>query len=358
MIRLIILRILESYFQHRWLYLLPIVVLGLAGTAYEFIREPEYITGGTLYVKKESFLASLTSVRDSDAGWWVTPAELTVAEISELMQTEAFMRSVIMETDLAPRLDMDIDTVLETFEEARASIWMQAMGDNQIFIGGLNTDPNVAFQLVNTTIENYVQWKINADLIDSQGAQEFFDGLIVEYQADIDEIHGQLEAYLASHPEPVRGERPDLEELEISRLESELDMAEKRMSKALDKDEDARLAASQAESDARQTYLIIDAPYLPDAPNTSLTTKAVNIIVFGVIGAVLSVVGIAVGAVLDRSFRFPVDVHQTVNLPVLTTVPDLTPDQGKQSRRARRKEAKAAQTPAEGQLVYGMIADS
>ena len=325
MIRLIILRIFESYFRHRWLYLLPIVLFVIAGVIYQFVRPPMYMAGGTIYVQKESFLASLTSVRDNEGSYWITPAEATLGEISDLMQTEAFMRSVIVKTDLAPQLDMDIETVIETFTESREAVWLQEMGDNQIFVGALHENPNVSYQLVDGLVENYIQWKINADLLESAAAQDFFNNLIVEYDNNVQSIHTELETYLASHPEPVRGERPDLEQLEIDRLESELAMAEKRFSKALDKDEDARLAASQAESDARQTYVIIDAPYVPEASTTTLTSRLVSIIAFGIIGGVLSIIGIAVGAVLDRSFRFPVDVHQALNLPVLTAVPNTAP---------------------------------
>lgn len=351
MIRLIILRILESYFRHRWLYFLPIILMGIAGIVYVIVRPPNYMSGGSLYVKQESFLASLTSVRNSDAGWWVTPAESTVGEISDLLLTDAFLRSVISKTDLAPNLDLDPDTVYQTFVTAREAIGLEEMGDNQIFIGARHTDPNVAFQLVDGVIENYIQWKINADLVDSAAAQAFFSTIIQQYGEDVDRIHNELQAYLQGHPEPVRGDRPDLEQLEITRMESQLDLAEKRYSKALDKDEEAQLAASQAESDARQTYVLIDAPYVPDTPDTSKTQKAISIIVFGIIGTVISVVGIAVGAVLDRSFQFPLDVHMALNLPVLTSVPDV-----KETQKRRQQESKlSAEKPAfEQKLVKSL----
>lgn len=351
MIRLIILRILESYFRHRWLYFLPIILMGIAGIVYVFIRPDIYMSGGSLYVKQESFLASLTSVRDSDAGWWVTPAETTVGEISDLLLTDAFMRSVISKTDLGPNLNMDPDTVYETFIEARESIWLEEMGDNQVFIGAQHTDPTIAFQLVDGLIENYIQWKINADLVDSEAAQLFFSSIIQQYNEDVDRIHNELQTYLEAHPEPVRGDRPDLEQLEIDRLEAQLDLAEKRYSKALDKDEEAQLAASQAESDARQTYVLIDAPYVPEAPNTSKTQKAISVIVFGIIGMVLSIIGVAIGALLDRSFQFPIDVHMAINLPVLTSVPDM---RGTSKHRPQESKATAEKPAFDQKLVKSL----
>ena len=65
MLRLVILRILESYFRHRWLYLLPIV-LSVALAAYFVVNEKQsYYAQGVLYVQNESYLASLTNVTDN-----------------------------------------------------------------------------------------------------------------------------------------------------------------------------------------------------------------------------------------------------------------------------------------------------
>jgi hypothetical protein len=52
MARLIILRLLDSYFRHRWLNLLPIVLMiGLASASFT-LAEPEFVSRGRLYVQK------------------------------------------------------------------------------------------------------------------------------------------------------------------------------------------------------------------------------------------------------------------------------------------------------------------
>ena len=62
MARLIILRLLDSYFRHRWLNLLPIVLMiGLASASFT-LAEPEFVSRGRLYVQKAALLPSLTQL--------------------------------------------------------------------------------------------------------------------------------------------------------------------------------------------------------------------------------------------------------------------------------------------------------
>ena len=84
MARLIILRLLDSYFRHRWLNLLPIVLMiGLASASFT-LAEPEYVSRGRLYVQKASLLSSLTQI-PSDGYSWRTPTQIALSEFQELV---------------------------------------------------------------------------------------------------------------------------------------------------------------------------------------------------------------------------------------------------------------------------------
>ncbi len=328
MIRLVLLRLLESYFRHRWLYLFPVFLLMAVGVFAISREEQKYIAGGVLYVQQESFLASLTSVRDSNASWWVTPAESTVNEINELIRTNAFVRAVIQNTDLEENMSMGQTVIDNTFQEVRDSIWISVNGDNQVTINAAHLDDQIAYQLVNATIENYIQWKINTDRVESEVAQVFFEDLIDQYETDVEAVRGELESYLLDNPAPLRGDRPETETLEIDRLEADLELANIRYARALQKDEEARLALAQTESDVRQSYFLIDAPRMPEEPAASLMDMVVQLVIFTTVGAILSGVGIVGNALLDRSLRFPLDVKVATGLPLLTIVPDATPRRG------------------------------
>jgi len=341
MIRLVLLRILESYFKHRWLYLLPTVALSIVGAVYLTVREPEYLAKGVVFVQKESLLAELTSVRDVGFSF-NTPAQDIATELTDLMQTDAFIRAIVQKTDLEANMDDGPTAVEETIDTARKSIWAVPLGRNQIFIGATFDDPQVAYQLVNATIENFIQWKINSDRVESETALGFFQELLNTYKTSLEATREELKNYLIAHPEPARGERPDLELLEIARLQSELQVAGTRYSNVLDSVESARLALAQVQSNANQTYIVIDQPVIPVKPEVSRRDLALELAIFMAVGVVLSAIGIGGSALLDRSFLFPVDVVNLTGLPILASFPQVRPSKEVKPRKNKASNGEKA----------------
>lgn len=354
MIRIAILRILESYFRHRWLYLVPIVLLAAAGAYSVLTAKPQYIAGGIIYVQQESFLGTLTNVRDVPFTF-NTPAQVTAGQIMELMQTNAFVRSIIQDTKLEEEMNKGDTVVNEVMMEARQSIWAQAIGENQVAINASHEDPELATELSNAVINRYVQWQINLDQVQSGAAEDFMDDLVVTYRDELEQAREDLRVYLEAHPEPLRGDRTDTEILEIDRLQGILSLAGTRYARALEQQEGARLATAQAEADIRQTYFVVDAPIIPTQPATSLRQMAMNGLVFVIVGAIIAAAAVAGGAVLDRSFRFPLDVEYGLTLPVLSMIPDTRPKRPRLAFLRRRAEKPA--TVKSGRQIGTTLSD-
>ena len=335
---IIILRLLESYFRHRWLYLLPIVLMTAIGVLYVINAKPVYRTAGVVYVQQRSLLSSINAVTP-DSFLWVTPAQAKSAELTDLLNTDAFIRAVIQGTDLESRMDKGPDMVEETIDEVRNSVWTEPAGDNQLVVASAHENNVIAHQLVSSVIENHIQWQIAFNRDESESAQEFFTSLIDVYQVELTKARSAMEDFLLEHPEPLRGNRPAIEQLQIERLQTEIELAAVRYASALDKEENAQLAMAQVESDVRQTYFLIDAPEFPEKPDTSRRDAALSVVIFTIVGVILSAGLIVVVTLIDRSIRFPIDIRYTLELPVLTEVPDLTPASEKKKRRFRRRNA-------------------
>lgn len=352
---IVILRVLESYFRHRFLYLLPIVVMSIFAVIYFLTAKPVYVAGGVVYVQQESLLSTLNAVTPENF-IWVTPAELKSQELTDLLNTNAFVRAVIQGTDLEAEMTKGPDAVDETIYQVRQAISVQPAGDNQLFVMVEHENSAVAYQLVNSVIENHIQWQIAFKRNESESAQTFFDSLIEVYQVELANARSDVEDFLLEHPEPIRGDRPAIEQLQLERLQSSIELASTRYASALDKEENAQLAMAQVESNVRQTYFLIDAPEKPLEPNTSLRDTVMNMAIFVVVGVMFSVIGVVGSALLDRSIRFPIDVRYTLELPVLTQIPDLTPAGAKKKRRfSREKKVKESEdlpaTELKGQAV-------
>jgi capsular polysaccharide biosynthesis protein len=333
MLNLVLLRMLETYFRRRWLYLLPIVAMVIAAVVYMLLLQPKYVAKGVLYVQNQSFLASLTSVRVNNPSWWITPAQLSVNEINELLQTDAFVRAIIEKTDLEVYMGQGTSAVESLIKKTRKSISASPLGDNQVQIIASFEDPEIAYQLVNAVISGYSRWQINAQRVESQVAQDFFSELIQTYEAELDLARQEMRDYLEANPLPLRGDRSGTEQLELARLQGMIDLLSQRYANALEKEENARLATAQVESDARQSNILIDAPKQPDKPEVSKRKLALQAGLFVMAGLLLSVGSVIGAAVLDRSFLFPLDVHNRLSLPVLAVVPDV-----KEKTRWRQKK--------------------
>jgi capsular polysaccharide biosynthesis protein len=323
MARLIILRLLDSYFRHRWLNLLPILLMiGLASASF-VLAEPEYTSRGRLYVQKASLLPSLTQL-PSDGFSWRSPTQIALSEFQELVQTEAFVRSIIQKTDLEANMSGGPKAVKQIIDDFRLQLSLQQVGDNVLEIVVTDKTPKLAQQLATATIDAYTIWKLNGDQQESAVAQSFFRDILPGYQDNLQKARDALKNYLDAHPVPLRGERSAQEILEISRLQSAVDIATKRVENALEKEESARLAQAQAASSVRQDYLLIDAPTLPISPETSLRQRLMGPLLFVIVGIILTIICVIGGALLDRSFRFPHDVLTSLGLPVLALVPDIS----------------------------------
>lgn len=318
MLRLILLRLLESYFRHRWLYLAPAALMLAAGIAFAFLAPTRHTATGTLLIEKQSLLATLTS-NGQGASYWRTPAEITAGELRELLATDAFVRSAIQKTSWEPLMHGSPREVRDALTAFRRSITVTALGEKLVAISARDGNAQVAQQMAASVMDSYIQWQINKEFQESVVAQNFFANLIGPYQEDLQRARDNLRTYLETYPEPLRGSRPPEERMEIARLESEIRRAEERVSETLKNEESARLALAKAESITRQTYMVIDAP-TPPIETFSLRRTALLIGIFAGVGVGLSLAGVVTGALLDRTLRFPVDVRHALHLPLLATV--------------------------------------
>jgi len=336
MIRLVLFRFLEAYFRHWWMYFAPIILMA-AFAGYGYVRaKPVYISRGAFYVQKATLLASLTAL-SQDGFSWVTPAEQTVDEIKELMQTDAFVRAMIQKSSLEKQLAKGPSATGQAFVEVRRSVWAQTLGNNLVQVGASSNDAETAEQLSTALLEVYLQWRINSDQQESATAQQFFTNLVKKYQDDLNNARAELKTYLDQNPDPVRGDRTSSEKIELDRLQGMIDLYSKQLVSAIEKEEDARLNMSKSESDVRQKYYVIDAPVFPSGPENSKRQAAINAAVYVAVGVVLAIVAVVVSALLDRALRFPVDVRHGLNLPVLASIPE-----PKQAQKGKAKKAEKA----------------
>lgn len=337
MSRIVILRLIDTYFRHRWLYLIPIVLMIIAAGIYIYDQQSLYMTSGVIFTERTSLLSSLTAV-DQEGFSWKTPAQDTASEIYDLTRTDAFIRAVIAETDLEAEMSRGGSAAEDLISEVRPTIFAWVVGNNQVQVSVIHHDPRIAYQLAQSTINTFILWNINLDRTDTATAEVFFQDLTRGYEADVLTAQEALRTYLETHPRPEVGDRPDSETFEIENLQANVNFAAARLARASEKAEDARLANVQIESNVRQKYMVVDAPDIVGEPATSKRKMAKAAAMFLAAGTLLSAIAVVGATVFDQTFRLPVEVPQILSLPVLAIVSDVSAPSAKRYWKRKRKE--------------------
>ncbi len=320
MIRRILLRITESYFRHPLLYLLPILVMLILGAVWLTVREETYIARGSIAVNTNTVTEKSLGIGANNF-FWKTPAEATAQQFDELLSSDAMIRAIISYTDLESDLADPTVTQDSVIESARNSVWVAPIGHQHFAVYGSGETPEVAYQLVEATMSVYLDWHRSLDLVDARSSVDFFTSVYDADMADFEDAQAKLEEFLVNNPEPVRGDRTQIEEVEIKNLERNANDASVRVASSR-----TRLAYSEqvfelAQTEAGDNYQVVDRPGMPTDPAQSLTQSIVSVALFGALGVVLSGMFLAFNALRDHTLRYPVDIAESFGIVTLARIP-------------------------------------
>jgi uncharacterized protein involved in exopolysaccharide biosynthesis len=311
-------RLLETFFRRWWLYLVPLVLLGIVGAMSVAKTKSAYKSFGTFNVETSTVLSNLSG--NTDQGLTVqSPATETSNRLNSLLQTDQYIKDIVADAKLTEA----VKSGALTLSDVRKSITTSPNGSNLVTVVAASRDPVVAQKLAAATIDAYVQSQIDTDASQSTAAVQFFDQLLKSDQVSLDQANQALTSYLAAHPSPVVGTRPDDEASEIARLNAAVTAAQNEYNNTLGKSQDAQLSTAQTKADVGQRLRVVDAPQVPLAPQAKLKKSILTFATFLILGLLLSGGAVVLATVLDHSLRSADDVEQRLGMRTLAVVPDV-----------------------------------
>jgi len=317
--RLFIGRLLETFFRRWWLYAIPAVLLMSLGVATVLGKGPTYRASGVIQVNRDSLLNQITSVRGQNSFGFDTPATYTARQFNTLLGTESFVESVIKNAGLTTA----VKSGALTQDSVRHSIWAAPNGDELLVVNAASRDPELSYRLAGATMSSYLQWEIDNNVTQSQSAEQFFESLLVPYQQRLDDARSQLAKYVAAHPAAGGADtRPADEQVEIATLTEAVTRADDQLSTARASLNSARLANAQTTTDVSQRLRIVDEPAKPFAPEGHRRKDAMTLMMYMMLGALVSGSALVVGTLLDRSVRYSEEIEAHLDVAVLATVPN------------------------------------
>jgi uncharacterized protein involved in exopolysaccharide biosynthesis len=342
--RSLMLRLLESFFRRWYLYLVPVVVLGLVGFLSVSSTKSKFQSTGTFNVESSTVLSNLNGASNQTFG--ETPATTTTKQINATLQTDQFIK------DIATRAGIDgaLTSGKITPKWIRSSLTSVPNGANLVSVVATNEDPQVAQRLAQATIDAFVQSVVDAAASQSNAAVTFFGDLVTTYSANVDAAQKAINNYVAAHPAPALGQRPEDEQAELTRLNSALTQAQTTYNTAVSKRQDAELTVQQTKADVGQRLRVIDTPKVPPAPQPKLKSMVFSFATFLVLGILLTVGAVVIATVLNHTLLSGDDVKERLGVRLLAVVPE---GSGKPVRPPKTvkvkapKPAKAPKTPKE-----------
>ena len=315
----LVLRLLDTFFRRKWLYVLLIAVVGAAGFWSVASSEDSYRSIGTMKVEPDTRVAQLTG-SESDPGFgFESPADATAQSIISLLGTGSFVDTVIVKSGL----ESAVQAGLTTPDELRSSIGVFPDGTRLVKVVGAHRDPAVAQRLSAATMEAYVEAVMVDEISDNVVAREFLEEKVPDYEADVAAAEDALASWLSQNPLPSQGERSADQAVQLERLQDEVLERDRRLNEARAGIDQAQLSVEQKEAEVRQRFAVIDEPETPVAPLPRLRQAALTFIMALVLGSAIAFGAVVISTMLDRSLRFPGDVQDRLDMNLLAVVPHL-----------------------------------
>ena len=342
MSRSLMLRLLESFFRRWWLYLVPVVLLGLLGFMSVSGTKKKFQSSGTFNVESSTILSNLSG-DSSQTNGFDTPAGATSKRINATLGTDQFIKDVATRAGIAGALANG--TITPGW--IRSSLSSTTNGSNLVRVVAVNEDPQVAQRLAAATIDAFIQSTVDSAAGQSTAAVAFFDGLIKTYQTDVDTAQAALDDYVTAHPAPAIGTRPEDESAEITRLTADLNDARTNYNTTVGKRQDAQLSVEQAKADIGERMRLIDAPQVPVAPQARLKSMVMGFGTFLAAGIVLSIATVVIATLMNHSVQTAADVKDRLGARVLAVVPDASGKRPPKAKVAKQPKVKPAKAPKE-----------
>ncbi|MEO5722918.1 MAG: hypothetical protein ABIQ39_06605 [Ilumatobacteraceae bacterium] len=312
-------RLGENLFRRWPLFIVPALLLLGLGVYRAKDLPKKYESVGTINVASTTAISQINSINSPSFGY-ETPSSKTARDINQRLGSQAFAESVADGAGLK--------TIIAsgglTLNQMRSYLSASSSGDNVLRISATTDYPDLSEKLASSLITTYVAYVLDVETSQYTAAATFIQGNLTTYQTAAAAAQKKLDDYIAQHPSPAIGGRPDDQALTIQRLSSALDTAQKQVVDTQSKLDTANLAVKQSQVDITQRLQVIDQPKLPSSPQPIMKKRVLLVGIFLIIGLLVAGGALLVVAVLDRTVRTSADLDGVPgDLHLIGTVPKL-----------------------------------
>lgn len=332
MSRNVVARVVEAFFRYKTVYVIPLIVAVVFGVYNASQQDQDYTSSAAVFVDRSGFVSTLTGVDDGVATY-LTPAQFASQQLNGLLLTDKFIEDVLdtAAVDVIRGVPRGAQVV-----GARGAISSYPTSENLMIVRVTTTEAEAAQALAQATVEEFKQFKIDIDVLESTTSREYFERDRLRAEQAVLDAQAALSDYIEEDTiGTTQADEVSVEqEFRLEELRAQVEDAQANLDFIEDSIAAAELLEEQARTNAEQTTLTVDEPSVATEPNSGLTGQIVTIMAFTLLGALIMMVGPFVAATLDRSVVFRDELLGLAGTGVVAVVP-----------RARGKESRIAGTP-------------
>ena len=188
-------RLLEAFFRHAVLIVLPVILIPLDVSIAMLATPPQYEAQAGMWVENATYLNYSTD----DLNRYLPPAQNQRNRLVELMQTRSFLADIATKTELAPILartggDDELKQIFARDFDAVAS------GDHLLTLRFRAEDRAVSIDVLNTLVAAFKARAAADRYGQAQVAITFYTGRLTDAEAQLATARGDLSKLLAANP--------------------------------------------------------------------------------------------------------------------------------------------------------------
>jgi uncharacterized protein involved in exopolysaccharide biosynthesis len=336
-------RYLETFFRHRVLFAVPVVLILLVSGAVVLTQPIAYTASTRLWVDKPAL-----GTTDEQNNPFVSPAAEQAESLLELMNTRYFtvkaahrgplarslgseptspsgihwVTSKIRGGDTTAHLPSSEEVDNMAFDILNHNTQVYAVGPQIIEIDFTYGNPQVAAATAQSVIDQFLDETLSSSKARAQVVSDFYSGQVRQAQTALTSADQAVAAYLAQHPE-FRSVTavPDARLLQLQQADQQ---ARQTVSDFQSKVDGARLSQAALGAPGASGMRLLDPAVVPAQAGVSrkLLVEALGA---GLgVAAVVLVLGLLTLTLADTTLRRPEDVEQALGLRLAGSIPHTT----------------------------------
>lgn len=333
-------RYIETFFRHRRLLTVPVVLILVVTGGIVLLRPPVYQSTARIWVDRQTALPQTNATVDNP---YLTPAQNETAALQELLSTGYFCARVGRRGPLAQYIaSQPVSTsilskvinkltgraagVAQTRAAVDGAVYsilsrdvlVAPTGPQIIEVSFTYGDPRVAAGTVQAVVDQFLQEVLATRTAQQQAAVGFYKQQVQQSQGDLANADSRLNTYLDQHPELRSAGSIDATLLQ---LQSDDNLARQNYESLLDKLDTAEVGLASVTAPGASGYRVLDRANLPSGPTLSRTAIAQALAIGLGLGALILIAGLVVLTLGDTTLRRADEVEPALELRLVGSVP-------------------------------------